>query len=626
MSQRNSRFLTLFSSFILVLGLVFSLSKAALAGPITAGALTKFSIYQGVLSIVPNSTNALEIGNNGTDFAGTSDLYFRPGSIARSAATNAYVYNNGGSAAIQTPKITAVSICFGTFGSTDCKSSWAAAGGGGTLQNVLDAGNTATQRFIGLATSAGNPPNGTPLFLGTALPLNAMGVGVTSGASIGTGNFAFLAPNLGNGAYNPVTQANDSGLFYNSGSGFTIAPWTGGTKGIHLGSSSAWSALAVNNNRAGQGGAGDALAAYSSSNTGSAIYAEQSAGGYAGYFSGPFAVKNFNINPTPTPRQDLVTMINTDSPPTFGTSVLTVASTYTQGTPATTISQMFDGSYENLGSAANFLGNVDIIGAGGYYCSSCNTNRTAALTVLSTGIDNVNHSGVAIAGFASPAKGGGLGGGAWGSPQQITDTPVTGSVGVFGRASNASGAQSSIGVLGTGGTGDNTYAAWFAGNTVIAGGLNINGTYKYTQGQQVCPVGGGNCIGSFLGSGAGNTFTAYQGTHITTVTTYGPTTYTCTTPGATNYTTAATGQTYYTTFDCDMNAPGYVAARANASGYGTGETICVSGSPQSTLTFYSRRSSGTSGNCQNLPAGVTLGGYFAVLGQTSGNVRLYELR
>lgn len=76
-------------------------ARSAFAGPITAGVPTKLAIYQGVLSIVPNSTNAMEIGNNGTDIASNTDLYFRPGNLSRSANTNAYFTSLAGKATLR---------------------------------------------------------------------------------------------------------------------------------------------------------------------------------------------------------------------------------------------------------------------------------------------------------------------------------------------------------------------------------------------------------------------------------------------------------------------------------------------------------------------------------------------
>ena len=263
MQGKNTK-LSIIAVSILSAGLLFCGTRFALAGPITGGAVTKFSIYQGVLSIVPTNTTAMEIGNLGTDIAGTGDLYFRPGALAHSAATNAYFTNTTGKVSLIAPGqgtqlgyltvltqtapneggeiqlqpgsgayfpwfidsyqdrfrvyangterlsiatstgntyIVNGSLCFGAVGSTNCSNTWAAAGTP-TLDSVLGAGNTSSKH-------------------------------ATLGATVG-----------------PVG---------------TLAVNSDGTTGT--------------------GGANDSIAAYANGN-GSAVYAQQDGFGYAGYFSG----------------------------------------------------------------------------------------------------------------------------------------------------------------------------------------------------------------------------------------------------------------------------------------------------------------------------------------------------
>ncbi len=140
---------------------------------------------------------------------------------------------------------------------------------------------------------------------------NAQSVGVASGSGLGAGSYAFLMPYTAvNGAYNNVTRANDSGLFFSDSTGFTMGGWNAvGTIGVRL-SGANYSdpnpgpnfgknvaALAVNNGAAGMGGAYDALVAFANhASPSSAIYGEQgNASGFAAYFSGQVAMMNGNV-------------------------------------------------------------------------------------------------------------------------------------------------------------------------------------------------------------------------------------------------------------------------------------------------------------------------------------------
>lgn len=300
---------------LLVVLALLSRNEAS-AGPITGGfgnpPFTKLGVYQGVISVVPGGAgdSILEIGNAGRDIASTGSLYLRPGTNQAVQITPQDTTNEGGQLQLQgagsfqlwavdvwqnrfrvhsngiehivvdgaaggSVYIPTGSLCFGGVGSTDCKNSWSGLGGGATptLDAVLGAGNSGNAKKILLNNQAANTQS----------------FGASSTSALGTGSFAFLAPNLNIGAYSDVTRASDSGLFFSSAAGLTIGGWntTGKIKGVRLsGGTVGNAAVAVNNGLAGTGSGGDGLAVYTDS-VNSSIYSQQSnAAGYAGYFTG----------------------------------------------------------------------------------------------------------------------------------------------------------------------------------------------------------------------------------------------------------------------------------------------------------------------------------------------------
>jgi len=85
-------------------------------------------------------------------------------------------------------------------------------------------------------TNGGLTVGGT--VLATNQPVSAMSFGASSGANINfttTEPFTFIAPRLINAGYNPLSIAQDSGLFYNDTSGFVVGPWSNSSEGIRIG-------------------------------------------------------------------------------------------------------------------------------------------------------------------------------------------------------------------------------------------------------------------------------------------------------------------------------------------------------------------------------------------------------
>ncbi len=208
-------------SGLLVL-MVLTVAPFVWAGPITGGPgnppFTKLGVYQGVLSIIPGSAgnSVMEIGNAGRDIASTGSVILRPGgsATASGASTYAEFFNEGNQTNLRVPG----RICKGATAAT-C---FDIGGGSQNLDSVLATGP--------------NPGIGTAKTISLYNQAPAVkSLEVSSGATTGSGNFAFLAPSLGNGSYNNLSQGNDAGLFYGDGKGFVIAPWENSVaKGLRI--------------------------------------------------------------------------------------------------------------------------------------------------------------------------------------------------------------------------------------------------------------------------------------------------------------------------------------------------------------------------------------------------------
>lgn len=172
------------------------------AGPITNGAgnapYTKLGVYQGLLTVAPvrscvNGSNPgtscpvgnectgggvctaasiLEVGNAGTDFAGSGEIYLRPGGLTRSAALRMYRNASNRSELF----LSSGSLCLGSVSAATCRSTWPVSGGSGdTYWSELTGGPITYLQPSAAATPTviriGRPSSPIPSTSGRALEI-----------------------------------------------------------------------------------------------------------------------------------------------------------------------------------------------------------------------------------------------------------------------------------------------------------------------------------------------------------------------------------------------------------------------------------------------------------------------
>ncbi|MBI5467045.1 MAG: hypothetical protein HY975_02415, partial [Candidatus Kerfeldbacteria bacterium] len=81
------RFLFLSAAVVVTVG-VLRIAFPVSSAPVTSTAISKLTIYGGVITVAPGATgdNILELGNAGRDIAGSGDIFIRPGSLSGSSA------------------------------------------------------------------------------------------------------------------------------------------------------------------------------------------------------------------------------------------------------------------------------------------------------------------------------------------------------------------------------------------------------------------------------------------------------------------------------------------------------------------------------------------------------------
>lgn len=113
------------------------ISTTTVAGPVTnpgVAPYSRLSVYEGVMSVVPpaGGVGVLELGYRGEEIAGSSDIYFRPGSVTQ--ANGARLCTNCGTGvnpAYANLVVTGQVCLYGPAGTTaDCRSVWPSGGAG----------------------------------------------------------------------------------------------------------------------------------------------------------------------------------------------------------------------------------------------------------------------------------------------------------------------------------------------------------------------------------------------------------------------------------------------------------------------------------------------------------------
>ncbi len=242
------------------------------AGPITGGSgnppYTKLGVYQGVIAVIPGGSgdSVMEIGNAGRDIASTGSIYFRPnstgaGSYFSGSGNTQNLFLNGnlgvGVAGSSYPFVVGRDVDGQVYGARFQNMSTGAAAYLRPLSFLRrNAANTTTMEWY------------WELPVGDVPELQLWRANRPDGQPVGWSN--------------PVSFKYDGTTYFNGGN-------------VGIGNITPAGKFVVNNNLAGDGSSGDAIAAYANT-TGSALYAQQNnAGGWAGYFSG-----NVNITGTLT--------------------------------------------------------------------------------------------------------------------------------------------------------------------------------------------------------------------------------------------------------------------------------------------------------------------------------------
>ncbi len=234
-------------------------SLPATSAPVTPSATSKLTVYQGVVVVAPGGVgdDVLELGNAGRDIASTGAIYLRPNSTGGSSyfsgsgnTQNLYLSGNlgVGVAGSSYPFVVGRDVDGQVYGAR--------------FQN-MSTGAAAYLRPLSFLRR--NAANTTTMEWYWELP-----VGDTPELQLWRANRPDGQPV---GWSNPVSFKYDGTTYFNGGN-------------VGIGNITPAGKFVVNNNLAGNGSSGDAIAAYANT-TGSALYAQQNnASGWAGYFSG----------------------------------------------------------------------------------------------------------------------------------------------------------------------------------------------------------------------------------------------------------------------------------------------------------------------------------------------------
>lgn len=137
--------------FFLAMASLTAIGVILVAGPAGAGPVTnvgsapysRLTLYQGVVSVIPGITSALELGYRGEDIAASGDIYLRPGSVAQANGLRICTNCGNGVTATYANVVVPGQLClYGPNGNVaDCRSAWpSGSGGGSTWDYVTDVG------------------------------------------------------------------------------------------------------------------------------------------------------------------------------------------------------------------------------------------------------------------------------------------------------------------------------------------------------------------------------------------------------------------------------------------------------------------------------------------------------
>lgn len=131
---------SIYAPFLLAgIGLLVVTQPTA-AGPVTnpgSAPYTRYSVYEGVVSIFPPSggSSVLELGYRGEEIAGSSDIYFRPGSVTQANGARLCANCGTGVNPSYANLVVPGQVClYGPAGTTaDCKTAWPSGGSGSSF-------------------------------------------------------------------------------------------------------------------------------------------------------------------------------------------------------------------------------------------------------------------------------------------------------------------------------------------------------------------------------------------------------------------------------------------------------------------------------------------------------------